>query len=405
MIGKHPQIGLGRRAEVASSLVAAVLLLSASQPTWAQERWALTQNPLAGSQVFGSKGCVKCHSVNGLGGKLAPDLGAISERRSLYDLAATMWNHLPRMQQRMRELGIERPRLSDREAGDLVAFLFTLDYFDPPGDPAVGERLFDEKRCVVCHQVGVHGGVEGPSLDHLGQYGSPILVAAAMWNHGPGMQAMMEKKGIERPTFSSTELANLISYLESVSPPSLAGPLYVLPGNANEGRVTFAEKGCAECHSARGLGGREAPDLARREVSWDLTQFAAAMWNKAPGMTARMTSRGIQVPQLGAGEMADLVAYLHSLHYFNESGDAQAGRRLLSSSGCLTCHSLDGQGASAAGNLNEIMQMVSPAQVISALWNHAAYTEAADSLPVPWPLLSAEQMADIAAFLQAPRQN
>jgi mono/diheme cytochrome c family protein len=405
MIGKHPSISLSGKADVASSLAVAVLLLWASQPAYAQERWGLTQNPLAGSQVFGSKGCVKCHSVNGLGGTLGPDLGHIAERRSLYDLAATMWNHLPRMEKRMQELGIERPQLSEREAGDLVAFLFTLDYFDPPGDSEAGEHLFDEKKCVVCHQVGVHGGVAGPSLDHLGQYGSPILVAAAMWNHGPGMQAMMEDKGIERPTFSGSELTDLIAYLESISPPSLAGPLYVLPGDANEGRVTFTEKGCAQCHSVRGVGGREAPDLARREVNWDLTQFAAAMWNKAPGMTAHMQARGIQVPQLGAGEMADLVAYLYSVRYFAESGDVQSGRRLLRSSGCLTCHSLNGQGAGAAGNLAERTDAASPAGVISALWNHAVYTEAGDSLAVPWPVLSAEEMAHIAAFLQTPRRQ
>jgi mono/diheme cytochrome c family protein len=309
------------------------------------------------------------------------------------------------MKERMEELGIERPPLSDREAGDLVAFLFTLDYFDPPGDPEIGERLFDEKKCVVCHQVGVYGGVAGPSLDHLGQYGSPILVAAAMWNHGPSMQAMMEKKGVERPTFSGSELTDLIAYLESISPPSLAGPLYVLPGNANEGRVTFAEKGCVECHSVRGVGSREAPDLAQREVSWDLTQFAAAMWNKAPRMTAHMRTRGIEIPQLGAGEMADLVAYLHSLRYFAESGDVQAGRRLLHSSGCLNCHSLNGRADSAGGNLAESTEMVTPARVISALWNHVAYTEAGDSVAVPWPVLNAEQMAHIAAFLQTPRRD
>jgi cytochrome c553 len=129
------------------------------------------------------------------------------------------------------------------------------------------------------------------------------------------------------------------------------------------------------------------------------------MWNKAPEMTARMQARGIHIPQLGAGEMADLVAYLHSVRYFAESGDVQAGERLLRSSGCLSCHSLDGQRASAAGNLAERTGMMSPAQVISALWNHVASTQAGDSLGLEWPVLSAEDMADIAAFLQTPRRN
>lgn len=406
MIGKHPSIGLRGRASVASSLAMVVLPLWVSQPLGAQERWGLTQNSLAGSRVFGSKGCIKCHSVNGLGGTLGADLGHIAGRRSLYDLAATMWNHLPTMKERMRELGIERPQLNEGEAGDLIAFLFTLDYFDPPGDPEAGEQLFNQKKCVVCHKVGVRGGVAGPSLDHLGQYGSPILVAAAMWNHGPGMQAMMDDKGIERPIFSGPELTDLITYLESSSPASPAGPLYVLPGNAAEGRAAFVKKGCVECHSVRGAGGGAAPDLARREVSWDLAEFAAALWNKAPAMTASMRTRGIGVPQLGAGEMADLVAYLYSVRYFAESGDVNAGRRLLRTRGCLTCHSLNGRGASAAGDLTESAEMASPAEVVSALWNHVNYTETGDSLAaIPWPVISAEEMADIAAFLQTPRQG
>ncbi len=102
--------GAGKRA-----CVALFVLLSAS-PAYGQERIGLTQNPLAGSQVFGSTGCVKCHSVNGLGGTIGPELGRIARRRSFYDLAATMWNHLPIMGQQMKALGIERTVMDEREA-------------------------------------------------------------------------------------------------------------------------------------------------------------------------------------------------------------------------------------------------------------------------------------------------
>jgi cytochrome c551/c552 len=366
----------------------------------AQERPGFTQNPMAGSQVFGSKGCVKCHAVNGLGGTTGPDLGHIARRRSFYELAATMWNHVPRMGDEMQQHGIERPQISEREAGDLIAFLFTLDYFDPPGDVENGKRLFSEKKCVVCHQVGVYGGVVGPSLDHLGQYGSPILVAASMWNHGPTMAELMEERGVPRPTFTGSELTDLISYLESATPASLAGPLYVLPGNAEEGRVLFTEKGCITCHSVQGVGGRIAPDLAERGQQWGLTEFAAAMWNKGPTMAETARARDVDIPQLGAGEMADLVAYLYSVQYFAEPGDAESGRTLLGAKGCLACHSLEGQGGGTAADLSQRIGMASPSEVVSSLWNHSGLMEAADSLSVKWPKFSAAEMADIAAFMQ-----
>ena len=390
------------RIGACAGLALAALVAWPPQSASGQERDELTQNPIAGSQVFGAKGCVKCHSVNGLGGSVGPDLGRISRRRSFHELAATMWNHLPSMGKAMREYGIERPQMDSREAGDLIGFLFTLDYFDPPGDVDIGQRLFSEKKCVVCHQVGLYGGVVGPSLDFLAQYGSPILVAAAMWNHGPTMAENMKARGIDRPTFTGSELTDLISYLESVGPEPLQGPLYVLPGRAGEGRIVFFEKRCIECHSVGGLGGRVGPDLAQRGVQMSLSQFAAGMWNKEPAMTAAMKRQGISVPQLGAGEMADLVAYLYSVRYFAESGDPDAGRGHLSRKGCLRCHSLTTARGSSAGNLSEVRDMGSPAAVFAALWNHSILMESAQKAEgFSWPNLTPEEMADVAAFLQS----
>ncbi len=372
------------------------------EPAAAQELPGLTQNPLAGAQVFGAKGCVRCHSVNGLGGKVGPDLGRIPQRRSFYELAATMWNHLPRMGEEMRERGIERPEMSAQDVADLIAFLFTIDYFDAPGDVESGRRLFAEKKCVVCHQVGWYGGVIGPNLDFLGQYGSPILVAAAMWNHGPEMMEAMRARGLERPAFRDTELTDLIAYLESVSPAPLEGSLYVLPGRAADGRVIFVEKGCIQCHSVAGRGGRRGGDLAERGCRLGLMEFAAAMWNKAPSMTSAMRELGISLPHLGAVEMADLVAYLYSVQYFAEAGEAESGQRRLREKGCTRCHSLKGQGGKSAPDLALVKGMDSAAAVISSLWNHALVMQAAmESQGIAWPTFRPQDMADIAAFFEA----
>jgi cytochrome c2 len=175
-------------------IAALAVLLSAERPVFAQPLFSPTQDPVAGSYVFGSKGCSGCHSIDGVGGKIGPDLGRARGTRSFYDLAAAMWNHLPGMAERMREFKIQRPSISPGEAGDLIAFLYTLNYFDPPGNAQAGKRLFSEKKCIVCHQVAGVGGVVGPNLDSLKQDGSAIFVAAAMWNHGPTMAEAMRAK-------------------------------------------------------------------------------------------------------------------------------------------------------------------------------------------------------------------
>jgi mono/diheme cytochrome c family protein len=333
-----------------------------------------------------------------LGGSSAPDLGQISQRRSFYELSAALWNHLGEMAVRMREAGIERPRMDGRQVGDLIAFLYTLDYFDPPGDVEAGRRLFRQKQCVRCHQVGGYGGVVGPNLDFVSQYGSPIIVAAAMWNHGPTMIEEMRRRGIERPSFTGEELVNLISYLESLSDRPPEGSLYVLPGRADQGRRLFRERECVRCHGVPERGGGVAPDLARREVR-SLAEFAAALWNKAPTMLQTMRARGIQVPLLGADDMADIVAYLYSVQYFEESGDARTGRRLVEQRGCLGCHALGGRGGDRAVDLEEVRGLQSPAAVTASLWNHITI-EPDGTGPGPWPTLRPEELADLATFLQ-----
>ncbi|NIR44763.1 MAG: cytochrome c [Gemmatimonadetes bacterium] len=378
-----------------------VLLIGCPLPALGQESVTTTQNPLRGAQIFGSRGCVNCHAVDGLGGDVGPDLARSSRHRTIQEFAATMWNHLPIMSQRMQELGIELEELNASEAADLVAFLFTIGYFDPPGDVARGKELFREKKCIVCHQIGSRGGVIGPNLDFVGQYGSPILVAAAMWNHGPAMAEAMEARGLERPTFSSSELAALISYLESVSSESLDGDVYVLPGRPSDGRVIFVEKRCIECHGVAGRGGGIGGDLAQRELHRGLMEFAVAMWNKAPAMMGAMERRGVSVPQVGAVEMADIVAYLYSVRYFAESGNSARGRRHLEEKRCLGCHSLEGRGGDIAVDFSQLTHIESSAALIAAVWNHSMVMEAAmEERELPWPTFSADEMADLAAFFQ-----
>lgn len=113
----------------------------------------------------------------------------------------------------------------------------------------------------------------------------------------------------------------------------------------------------------------------------------------------------MDVPQLGAGEMADLVAYFYSVQYFTELGDPASGRELLGAKGCLACHAINGQGGTTAPDLAFGDGIESPAEVIAQMWSHSALMEAAGATALTWPELTPEEMANIVAFVQAPRQN
>jgi mono/diheme cytochrome c family protein len=305
------------------------------------------------------------------------------------------------MAERMQQVGVPRPKLEDQEARDLVGFLYTLNYFDPPGNREAGRKLFADKKCVVCHQIGGSGGAVGPALDSYVHFASPIYVATALWNHGPQMAEVMKRQGVERPAFVGSELRDLIAYIAPMSSGPSQGPVYALPGRPEAGRLLFAEKGCVGCHSAAGAGGRVGPDLVEMGARKSPVEFAAAMWNKAPAMTAAMQQRGIAIPALRAEEMADLVAYLYSVRYFG-AGSITRGWKVAYEKGCLTCHAVFGERGKPAGDLTRYTGLDSPSGVVAAMWNHTLVTAPAPGgKKMAWPTFKGEEMADLVALLQS----
>lgn len=356
---------------------------------------------LAGWDVFTKKSCGQCHSVRGVGGKVGPDLARVQSGGGFYQLGAAMWNHLPRMGERMRAERIERPALTAADVSNLLAFLFTAAYRDESGDGKSGERLFAAKGCAQCHAIGGKGGEVGPALDSLKGANSPVLVAAAMWNHGPRMAEAMKAKGIERPTFKGNELVDVIAYVVTTARETGAPTAQVIPGTPERGRKLFAEKGCATCHAVGGKGGKVGPALGGRAHHVSLTDFAALMWNHGPAMWGKMKERGIQVPQLTGQEMADVVAFLYTSHYFDGlAPQAARGRGLVRSKGCAQCHSVGGKGGTVAADFAKSTVVGSPSGVIAAMWNHEPRMEGqAQKQEVSLPVLNGQELADITAYL------
>jgi mono/diheme cytochrome c family protein len=384
-----------------------VLVAAATAPALAQQpppqpfapEWAM----FAGAKVFGEKGCGKCHALRGMGGGIGPDLGRIDSGKSFFELGAAMWNHVPRMGAKMREVGIERPSLTPLELSNLIAFIFTAQYYDELGDPKVGEELFTAKGCVQCHEVGGKGGRVGPGLDFLKRANSPVLVAAALWNHGPEMALVMKAKGIVRPTFQGKEMVDLIAYIVTAAKEGAGDTAQVVPGTPERGRKLFGEKRCIVCHRVGGKGGTVGPDLGRRGHHVSLTRFASLMWNHGPTMWARMKERGIQVPRLTGQEMADILAYLYVSHYFDQPAAGRLqGQLLVQSKGCLTCHSVRGKGGKISADFATSKVVGSAASVVAAMWNHSRYMLAqAEKQEIPWPILTGQELSDIATYLRS----
>jgi cytochrome c len=82
-------------------------------------------NPVHGKTLFASKGCVVCHSINGVGGEDAPKLDAstMAPQMNPFDFFAKMWRGAaPMIMMQMHELG-HQITFTGQDLADIVAFV------------------------------------------------------------------------------------------------------------------------------------------------------------------------------------------------------------------------------------------------------------------------------------------
>lgn len=396
---------------IAAALVASLLLIGILiwRHRTEKEFWStfLAGDPHAGAHAFREKGCGHCHAVNGVGAKLAPDLGfQRSGRATLNELVTEMWNHAPKMWRQMEAKKLAYPRFGTREMADLFAYLYTARYADEPGNVTRGMLLFSQKGCVRCHAIDGEGGKLGPDLKELGPVVTPIFWAQAMWNHAPAMQTYMRQLEMGWPHFKGEEMNDLLAYIRL----RRAGPhreFDVLPADPRRGWALFRKKACIACHAVRGEGGTGAPDLgAGRPLPPTLTQVAAMMWNHSPEMWAAMQAKGIERPSFEGQEMADLIAFLYSVRYFELAGSPLVGQELFTERACGRCHGVEGQGGEFGPRLRGQRRLLTSVTLAEALWAHGPRMyKRAQELGLGWPILKESDLGHLLAFLNSPPEE
>lgn len=395
-------------AKAAGRIVAFVfLLIVPSVSAWAQPPMPAPAATMVATpadwDVFAKDGCATCHRVRGMGdGAGGSDLGRIRTGTGFFEIAAAMWNHLPRMRLQAREQGVEWPLLTPQELSDVIALVFTAQQQDVHGDPVVGARLFVSKGCEQCHSSRGTNGAVGPPLEELTRSSSPVLLAAVMWNHGAQMAEATGAGGVEGAPFAGTELPDIVAYILAAGPDPRGEAAPAVFGVAGRGTRLFAEKGCARCHNVADNSSPErGPSLGPRALRATVTELAGRMWNHAPALRAELTTRGIRAPRLTGQEMADITAYLHASFYFDRvQGDGRRGERRVRDKGCLQCHSIYNKGGRLAPDFATSNVVSSPVGQLSAMWNHGRQMEnLAKRKALVLPTLTAQELSDITRYL------
>ena len=169
-------------------------------------------NPNKGAIVFKAKGCIKCHSATADDEeKIGPSLKLLKLNQSVTAVAALMWNHAESMSGFMKEYSMNWPIFIGTQMADLIAYLYFLDFEDPPGNPGQGETEFSEKNCSSCH--GQKDGVGPDLLTGKSKINSPVSMIRKMWNHASGMEDQILTFNEEWPKLTAQQMRDIYAFL------------------------------------------------------------------------------------------------------------------------------------------------------------------------------------------------
>ena len=352
----------------------------------------LPANSQRGERLFTTQSCVQCHSVNGTGGHVGPDLSrAIDRDYTPATLASLMWNHAPTMWSAMRERDVHPDNLDEQAAADLFAYFYSARFFEKPGDAARGKRLFAARHCSQCHGLTQSFAAGAKPVSEWQSLGHPIELASAMWNHASDMRAKMETAQLKWARLSGQDLSDILVYLRNL-PATRRRTLAFETTAGDAGQALFTAKGCAVCH----VGALALPPRLRGKT---LTDIAAEMWNHQPAMAARM---GSVPPHLEPAEMRELVSYLWAESFFGDSGNAGRGKHVFIAKKCASCHE---DAAGGAPRLSATTHQFSGATMVAALWRHGpTMFQRFQERHLQWPRFDGHEMSDLIAYLNS-RQN
>lgn len=229
-----------------------------------------------GRRLLVESGCVGCHKAGGLEAaeKVGPQLDSIGSkvtRKWLLKWLANPDDYLPKHK-------MPRYQLSPGAVDALAAFLMTarneaIDNMDKPdGDYDAGANVYREAQCIVCHVTKLDyadnpvGGQIGPNLLKIGnKMNQQWLVPFFQDPHSflphtkmPGYH-FSEKEALDLSQFAIEEWTDYdLLDAEEQEPEPPEGT----PEQIRQGKLLYAELGCAGCHELKGTNAKsDAPDL------------------------------------------------------------------------------------------------------------------------------------------------
>lgn len=386
-------------------LQAFLLSQRATPPVASGLDW-LEADPDEGRALFGELRCVSCHSINGRGGTMGPELTRIGDKVRRDWLFSFLKN--PHRTQPATEM--LQYRLTDDQLRDLTAYL--LDEYRTTDTPepalaayqesravATGRDVFERRGCASCHQLpGVTESARiGPSLAGIADrdpdalpYGDNV-VRHTTENYLFLKVLMPDALGepSSMPTFSFTPaqaakialaLAGIrkadlpASYVRSHSPPTPFRPA------GRFGELVDRYR-CMSCHSVNGYGGTLSTVPFDR-IGSQLKHDYMESYLLNPGAVRVSVEARMPLFHMLPDESTVIADYLSTVFLDDElerydgrftSEEVRRGQQLYQQLGCVACHQLGITGGYVGPELSNTGDRLKPGWIAAFLQSPERY--------------------------------
>lgn len=367
----------------------------------------------AGRRLFIEKGCIGCHSAQGIvyNVRFAPNLDGVGSKVS--DPAWFFaWIKNPRGYLPTAEMPVYD--ITDEQAASLALFLAGLEQelpaaksFEdlagqlPPAlsDPAAflefGRQRTQQAGCVTCHMFNGVGGSTGGELGGIGSKVNRDWLAA--WLENP--RRFFPHTRMPDYRFSEVELAAVTSYImqefTDYEVPAAAGSKYAAladsgTASAKQGAQLIKSLGCVACHELQGyssetLFGPGLEAVGEKEVhAFDfglkegVIPHTAIAWLEEKLRDSRGFNEQLKMPQfwLAEEELDQLMTFLLSQRHSPVPAAWLAPLpppayepqglfgKLADKYKCLTCHRINNVGSTVAPDLSVAGSMLKSSYIL-----------------------------------------
>ena len=400
-----------------------------------------------GKKIFGDSRCVSCHSIEGKGGTIGPELSKISSKMVPERLMRIIKNpHELWASSQMPIYGF-----SDQEIQKIVTFL-VKEYIDLDLDETLaasqaqlvqvgskqrGQELIEKQGCTGCHtkiegvkdrgEIGLElttiGAIHISHLDFGSIRVAPRNRTVPNWLYNKMKNPRLFKADLKMPdySFSDREAEAVTTFLLGMKGQEVPAA-YTLP--LGERPSTYDPQGkfgwvldkyrCFTCHKILGKGGEMATDLtqegSRVKKTW-LEKFMKAPDTIRPILVERMPQFKIQ-----NSEIETLYAYFDTTLVddrvedlsgkikgapFRDPGLIQAGKTLYNQKyACQACHQINQKGGLVGPDLTKVGDRLRIEWILYYLKNPKAFVKRSVE---PVYKLSDKEVEAMAAFLASPK--